>query len=244
MDKDGQAGNGRRKCIYQRVMERIAALIDSGDIRQGGKLPPERNMAELFRVSRSAVREAIRALAEQGILESRRGDGTYVTAPADGTVADQLARAMAGRRLRLEQVLQFRQALEPEIAALAAANATDADIAALEDCLSRQRPGDGATAAEADMTFHFLLARATGNPLFPDVVTSVRERLAETRDEPFQSPERRRASLAAHRDILEAVITRDPSAARRAMRDHLDRVAGLLADGAKDPIQSSRSADK
>lgn len=229
-----ETGANRRKYIYERVMEHIAALIDSGDIRQGGKLPPERSMAELFRVSRSAVREAIRALAEQGIVESRQGDGTYVIAPPDITVAEHLARVMAGRRLQLEQVLQFRLALEPEIAALAAKNATSEDITALEDCIARQRPADVADAAKEDLAFHTLLARATGNPLFSEVLGSVRERLAETRDESLQSPERRRASLAAHRAILDTVQTRDPEAARTAMHDHLRRVADMLADGALD----------
>lgn len=218
--------NGRRKRIYERVMEDIAALIDAGELRLGGKLPPERAMAELFRVSRSAVREAIRALQEQGLLESRHGDGTYVIARPEANAADALGRAMTGRRLDLEHVLQFRMVLEPEIAALAAEGATEADLAVLAACLDARC--SGTAAAEADIAFHTALAQATGNPLFSDIVAAVRERLAETREEPFQSPERCRASRRAHRAILQAVASRDGEAARHAMKDHLHGVSQLL----------------
>ncbi len=228
--RGAQPPGGQRKRIYQRVMERIAALIDAGELRQGAKLPPERTMAELFRVSRSAVREAIRALSEQGLLESRHGDGTYVVAQFESGAAAALGKVMAGRRQELEHVLQFRLVLEPEIAALAAQGATTADLEALAACLDAQTAGSPARAAEADMGFHAALARATGNPLFSELVAVVHGRLAETREEPFQSRDRRQASLAAHRAILEAVAARDPESARAAMQDHLAAVAGLLSD--------------
>ncbi|GFM37919.1 FadR/GntR family transcriptional regulator [Desulfovibrio psychrotolerans] len=227
------AGTTGQTKIYERVVERIRELLESGEIKPGDKLPPERKLAEVFKVSRSSLREAIRALQENGVLESRRGDGTYVSLPPGGDLLAPFAEVMTQQRVRLWQLFQFRQAIEPQIARLAAESRTQGHLEALRQLLSMQEmecEGDENT-GYADLHFHQLIAMATGNPLFLDVVTRAESKLAETRNQSLQSEERRIASLQAHRRILEAIEAGDPDTAELTMREHLSEVQGLVFDG-------------
>jgi len=228
-----QAGATGQTKIYERVVERIRELLDSGEIKPGDRLPPERKLAEVFKVSRSSLREAIRALQENGVLESRRGDGTYVSLPPGGDLLAPFAEVMTQQRVRLWQLFQFRQAIEPQIARLAAESRTQGHLEALRQLLFMQEQeceGDEKT-GYADLHFHQLIAMATGNPLFLDVVTRAESKLAETRNQPLQSDERQAASLQAHRRILEAIEAGDPETAEQTMREHLAEVQGMVFDG-------------
>ncbi|UZP66120.1 FadR family transcriptional regulator [Desulfovibrio mangrovi] len=221
--------------IYEQVVARIRDLIDSGQIRPGDKLPSERNLAEIFKVSRSSLREAIRALQESGVLESRRGDGTYVSLPPGSDLLAPFAEVMTQQRVRLWQLFQFRLAIEPQIARLAAQERTEGHLEALRHVLELQEKelGNGEKTGYADLHFHQLIAMATGNPLFVDVVTRAESKLAETRNEPLQSEERQKASLQSHRDIFTTIMQRDADAAEEAMRTHLLLVSKLIFSEAK-----------
>ncbi len=215
--------------IYEQVVERIRELLDSGALKPGDRLPPERTLAELFTVSRSSVREAIRALQENGVLESRRGAGTFVTLPPGGDLLVPFAEAMTRQRVRLWQFFQFRRAIEPQIARLAAENRTPEQLTALAELLRKQEADpEGPDSTETDMQFHQLIAVATGNPLFVDLVVKARGKLAETRTPPLQSGQRRALSLAAHQALYDAIATQNANAAECAMRDHLLRVEETL----------------
>ena len=138
------------------AISRIKALISSGEFSAGDRLPTERELSQQFGVSRSSLREATRALALVGVLESRVGDGTYVTALSPellltgiGFVSD-LARADS-----LLEMHQVRRLLEPEATRIATGRLTDGDLSRLEECLHRMETADSEPAfIEADTAFH------------------------------------------------------------------------------------------
>lgn len=231
IQKSLEKTEGMQQCkIYEQVVDRIRDLLDSGELRPGDRLPSERKLSEIFKVSRSSLREAIRALQENGVLESRRGDGTYVSLPPGSDLLAPFAEVMTQQRVRLWQLFQFRIAIEPQIARLAAQERTDGHIEALQHLITMQEGEvlENTHTGYADLHFHQLIAMATGNPLFVDVVTRAEAKLAETRTESLQSEERQLNSLVAHRAIFKAIEDRDADGAEEAMRAHLLQVEKLV----------------
>ena len=123
---DSSAGRPRRS--YQKLTERLRQFMEEGHFRDGDKLPPERALAESFGVSRSSVREAIRALAEKGLLESRQGDGTYVRVPDIEPLKEAILEAVDSEGLMFDEVTEYRRIVEPGIAEIAAVRHTSPAI--------------------------------------------------------------------------------------------------------------------
>ncbi len=250
IENDGQNDSGpgaafrpavRRK-LSEQILGQFRELLASGRLGPGDRLPPERELARIFGVSRNSVREAIRALEEQGLVVSRRGDGTYLSDAESAPFEPSLAGAVRSRRKRLADILAFRRTLEPEVAALAAGNATEPELRRLAAVLAEQAESleQGRDDADLDAEFHRLLARAARNGVFLSVFTAVQDVLVECRAESLRGPARRAASLAAHRRILGALEARSPEAARKAMRAHLDAVEENLL-GALDQADAEQS---
>lgn len=201
-----------------------------GRLKSGDKLPSEPELAERFGVSRTVVREAVKALREKGLLEIMPGKGTYIADIADsmtGVVRDSLG-LMVGAQFDggLADLLQVRSILEPEIAAIAA------EIAGEEDYQVLQRAVDIMDTAlanstefiEADLEFHLALAKATQNSLIPILIDPVVDLLREQRARMCRVRGGAARGQYHHKRILEAVKQRDPDAARQAMADHLEQV--------------------
>src|SRR5690348_4949912 len=150
----------RRSRIYEHIVEQIRALIREGRWAPGDQIPPERELAERFRVSRTSVREALRALEMQGIIDSRQGGGTFVrTADTEALVPPLAAAILRGRR-ELAEVLEVRELIEPGIARRAAERATDEHVSELESLLDKQRECivAGRPFVDEDTAFHYTLA--------------------------------------------------------------------------------------
>lgn len=214
--------------LYEQIVEQIERTILDGQLKAGDQLPPERELAQRFGVSRTAVREAVKALSEKGLVEACPGRGTFVT---NGT--SQAIRQSLDRMIKINQpdgtlhLIEVREILEPEIAARAAARADEKDVAALREAFAAmdQAGGDADAFIEADLDFHLALAEAANNPLIPAVIDSIVALLREHRLRMFHvhgGPER---GQYHHRRILEAVERHDPEAARTAMRAHLQQVS-------------------
>jgi GntR family transcriptional regulator, transcriptional repressor for pyruvate dehydrogenase complex len=218
-----QAQSQSRRPVYQDVREHIQELIRKGDLREGDKLPPERKLAETFDVSRNSVREAIRVLAENNIVQSRQGDGTYVCAADDGLLMNFVARALENRKRRVREIFEFRRILEPQIAFLAAKNITRNEVDRLKVLIFDQerRIVSGEQDFDLDATFHLSLATATRNTVIVQVLRTLNDVLSETRSNGLQTEERRAASLRTHVLIVDAMEKRDPEAAKQAMNMHL-----------------------
>ncbi len=227
----------RPKYLYGEIVGRLREMIDSGELGVGDRLPPERALASQFKVSRNSIRQAIQALAEKGILESRQGDGTYVSSPDAGKFEGALAAAMQVQQESLREIMEFRLLVEPQIAALAARRITRAQLDRLKIIVCDQErkhlagEGDGGL----DAAFHFEVAKAAGNRVLLRVVKTITEIVDESRSELFQSPERRRLSVVGHLKLITALESGDREAASAAMREHLHSVerAVLGAEGSE-----------
>lgn len=221
---ESPAETGER--LYEQIIVKLQTLIANGQLRPGDRLPPERTLAATFRVSRNSVREAIRSLAEAGVLQSRRGDGTYVRDMPTSILVEQMARAMHDQRGRLRDILEFRKIVEPAIAELAALRMTPAILDRLKILVCDQdreilSGGDG---AGLDTEFHATLSRATGNSVVRELVEALNTLVMDSRSEFLQTGPRKRRSVISHLRIIDALEKKDPDMARKAMRDHLDDV--------------------
>jgi GntR family transcriptional repressor for pyruvate dehydrogenase complex len=221
-----------RKCISDEIVNQIREMIDHGRLQPGDRLPAERKLAEQFGVSRTTVREGIKILSESGLLTSRQGAGTFVSRPDDGARGGSLIDAVLAGNHDLQDVFEVRKMLEPEIAALAARNGSPDAKTRLEAILMEQEQAidSGESGGNIDHRFHQALAEASGNPVLREMVAALHEEFSRSRSEEVQSPQRQKASLAAHRAIVEAVRNGHAMQAERAMREHLDEVERIIFD--------------
>ncbi|BCS90118.1 FadR/GntR family transcriptional regulator [Pseudodesulfovibrio sediminis] len=223
----------RKKSISEKIVAQLKEMIGQGQLKPGDRLPAERNLAEMFGVSRTTVREGIKALAESGVLESRQGAGTFVS-EVDPSQVSVIESVLSGDH-DMRDVFAVRKMLEPEIAALAAQKRSPAEIYKLEAILSEQEEAvrKGETGSDYDQRFHRMLADASGNLVLREMVKALHDAFAQSRSMIIQSEERQRASLAAHRAIVEAVKHGHGMQAERAMREHLDEVENIIFDNQK-----------
>lgn len=213
--------------LYEQIVDQIENAVLTGALKPGDQLPPERELAQQFGVSRTAVREAIKALREKGLVEAYPGRGTFVTDGTAQTVRDSLGRvARFGQAEGSSQLVEVREILEPEIAARAAARAEPKHLQALREAIAAMDAArDNAEAfIEADLDFHLALAEAAGNPIILTLIDSIVGLLREQRTRIFFVPGGPERGQAHHKRILDAVERRDPEAARQAMRAHLEQV--------------------
>jgi GntR family transcriptional regulator, transcriptional repressor for pyruvate dehydrogenase complex len=220
-------GGLSRSRLYQQIVDRIRKQIIDGSLQHGDRLPGEYELARRFGVSRTVIRESLKTLVENGLIEIRHGEGAFV---CDGTVnalrqSLRLMMSFSGSR-RLEDIVGLREILEPEIAYQAARHARPEDIRHLERAIGKMDQNLDAVEAyiAADNQFHLALAVATGNELLPRVLESVVDALVELRTHIGRVKEAPKRGQVHHRRILEAVANHRADEARTAMVDHLRQV--------------------
>jgi GntR family transcriptional regulator, transcriptional repressor for pyruvate dehydrogenase complex len=220
----------RKTKLYEEVAKQIERLIVEGGLKPGDKLPPERELAEMFEVSRSSLRDAIRTLELTGLLEPRQGEGTVVCDLSADSLVSPLANMLTRKRELVSELLDVRKMLEPPLAARAAAHASPEEVAYLEDILRRQKEkvGRGELAIEEDSEFHYTIAIAAKNSVVQKVLDVLMDLLRKSRERSLQVEGRRQRSLAGHRRILKAIRQRDSAAAERAMRRHLQEIEEIV----------------
>jgi GntR family transcriptional repressor for pyruvate dehydrogenase complex len=214
-----------------KVFEFIAAHIErqilQGELRTGDRLPTERELAERFHASRTAVREAMKTLAQKGLVDLRPGRGTIVIDHTSQAVRESLDRLMRVNHRESETALvEVREILEPGIAALAAGRATEEDIAELQAAVVTmdEHLADADAFIDADNQFHMVLARATQNALILTLIDPIMALLSEQRKHIFTVPGGPERGQQHHKLLLDAILRHDPEAARAAMRAHLRQV--------------------
>jgi len=196
-------------------------------MKPGDQLPPERELAQQFGVSRTAVREAVKALREKGLVEAYPGRGTFITDGTSYSMRQSLDRMLkAGQAEGSGLLVEVREILEPEIAAMAATRADAEDLASMREQVGimDQARKDPDAFIEADLDFHLALAEAAANPIILSLIDSIVGLLREQRMGIFQvegGPER---GQYHHKRILEAIVHKDPAGAREAMKAHLRQV--------------------
>lgn len=221
--------------LYEQVVDRVEKLIFNEQLKPGDRLPAERELSERFGVSRTVIREAVKALQEKGLVEIRPGVGTFVHDGMSDIMRQSLGRmVMIDKRRGLENLTQVREIVEPEIASIAAEKATPADIAAMEAAVATMdnSMSDVDSYITADHEFHLALAKATQNKLIVDLIDSIVDLLAEQRRHIFLAgtggAER---GQCHHKRILRAVKEHDSQAAHNLMVLHLQQVRTDTAHG-------------
>jgi GntR family transcriptional repressor for pyruvate dehydrogenase complex len=213
--------------LYERIVEQIEQRILKGDLHVGDQLPPERELCEQFGVSRTAVREAVKALRQKGLLETYPGRGTFITNGTSRAMRHSLDLIVnLGKTHGSDDLAQVREILEPEIAALAAEHATSEQVTAMDQAVVAMDAAldDAERFIEADLDFHLALAEATENDVIPILIDSIIDLLREQRKGIFVTPGGPQRGQIHHKRILKAVKQRDPNAARKAMHAHLAQV--------------------
>src|SRR5262250_3033530 len=196
--------------IYQEIVRQVKAMIAEGRLKSGDQLPPERDLAEKFLVSRTSVREALRALESLGLIEIRPGEGTFVREVSVETLIEPLALAMLSQREAIGELFEARRLLEPSIAAFAARRATPQDIDEMTRILDEQAKevAAGRTGLAQDAEFHSAIASAAHNRAISRLVHGIMDLLTQSREESLNTPGRPVQSHEDHRRILEAITRR------------------------------------
>lgn len=213
--------------LYEQIVTQIEERILGGEIECGDKLPSELELAEQFGVSRTAVREAIKALRAKGLVEVQPGRGTFVTDGASTVLRTSLGQVLRiSNKGRLDNLIEIREMLEPKIAALAAERADEVDIDAMRAAIAAMDVSieDAEAFIEADLAFHLALAHATKNALVPLLIDPVVDMLQEQRIRIFQEDKGSERGQYHHKRILECILNHDAKAAQDAMTAHLEQV--------------------
>ena len=213
--------------LYRRIAEQIAKLIRRGEYRPGERLPPERDLARLLKVSRPSVREALIALEVEGYVEVRVGSGVYVTQRQPAARSTVLLPADSGPF----ELIAARRLLESECAALAARQASPAQIRRMKAALvAMERDRRRAVMPlENDRRFHLEIAEASGNSALALAVRTLWDQrtgpLFLRLERHFDTPDLWEAAIAEHGAVMAAIESHDLAGARAAMRRHMDAAA-------------------
>lgn len=213
--------------LYEQIVSQIERRVAAGDLKPGDQLPSENELAKQFGVSRTAVREAIKALREKRMVEVRPGRGTFITNGMPDAMRHSLGLLMKyGSSNGSAHLVEVREILEPEIAALAASRISEEYIREMREAVEIMDTAlDNVDIfVEADLDFHLALAEATQNPLIPLLMDSIIDMLREQRKSIGHTEGGLQRGQSHHRQILEAVTRHDAQAARKSMQDHLEQV--------------------
>lgn len=218
----------RYRNLAQRVVEAITNNIQAGLLKPGEKLPTESAIMAMHGVSRTVVREAISHLQAAGVVKTRHGIGTFVLEPPPANLGLSADSIITVRDVLA--MLELRISVEMEAAGLAAVRRTEAQVMEMQQVLETMHThvAKGEASVEADVQFHLLIAQATGNRYFVEILNHLgttiipraRVNLAQIgHDAPAAYLQRVHGE---HEAILDAIVHKDPEAARAAMRTHLD----------------------
>ena len=222
----------RKSGVTTEAVERIKQMILSGRHAPGSKLPPERELSELLGISRSSIREAIRALIHMNILEARHGQGTYVTSLSPRILLEPLRFVMAIDEELIYQLFELRKIIETGAAALAAKRVTPEQLDELQKHYESlvQLVDEPSLFLEHDVAMHELIFRAAGNILLLNLYESVFDLLLESRNRTGAVAEIRARTVIDHGEILKALQARDPERSSAAVMKHLDHVESKLRE--------------
>jgi GntR family transcriptional repressor for pyruvate dehydrogenase complex len=226
----------RKVTVVESIVEQIVRQIQAGKLKTGDKLPSERQLIEMLKVSRSSVREALQGLAVMGLVDSRPGQGTFISNNLHLLVPDVNNPVLSSnlqRDMRLK-LIEARRIVEGNIAQLAAERATDVAVERLREKFESYRDLMQHNSYQLALSgphhdFHIALAEMTQNafftPLVETLLRAIPRGLRESEFTAVGEMEPRTILLKEveiHQAILEAIATRNPAAARAAVEEHMD----------------------
>ncbi|MGE5613813.1 MAG: FadR/GntR family transcriptional regulator [Bacillota bacterium] len=214
--------NIQKRNISNEVYEQFMNAIASGEWAPGSKIPSENELAATLGVSRISVRSALHRLASLGLVESRQGEGTFVCEVSGEQYLNNLVPIIMLSKPDLKHLLEFRMIFDCEMAGLAAMRADDETIQKLKDNLAhhRQLGNDTKAAAECDLEFHYLIAKASANPLLVKIYMILKDIfLAGLYD--IIAVMGTTNAFYYHKRIIDCIEARDSERARAVMREHI-----------------------
>lgn len=216
------------KRALESIVDHIESLIATGELQPGDKIATERELAAEYNISRTTVREAIYELELKGLVERARRRGTTVSQLGGRELmSEALISGLSTEKREIAEILDFRAAIEPAIAARAARYATSREIRALEGLLEKMaEPASAAEHLELNTVFHEMIATATHNPLLVRVSKEISNSLTALTRQQLRMPAARRSKLMVegHRAFVDAIRNRDPEAAFAVAQAHVEEV--------------------
>jgi GntR family transcriptional regulator, transcriptional repressor for pyruvate dehydrogenase complex len=219
-----------RNLLPDRIAERIVSLIGERKLRPGEKLPSERDLAAMMQVSRPSLREALRALDMMKIVEIRHGSGTFVASLKPERLVEHFDFVFSLDDSTFAQALAARAMVEPSLAAAAAQNATEAELAAITACMERAAMSvqDPKLFLEADLELHQLITAAVHNPIIARFMDTLGRLGFASRMRTVDLKGVREQSLQDHQAIVDTLLRRDPETAARIMEKHINNISKSL----------------
>ncbi|KDR94047.1 transcriptional regulator, GntR family [Peptoclostridium litorale DSM 5388] len=226
----------KNKKLYEQVIEQIQNMIMNGQLKRGDKLPSERELAETLGVSRTSIREALRALEILGVIESRQGEGNFINGSIKSGFFEQLSivfRLDEGSSL---DVLDLRKIIEVEAAGLAAARITDKqsdELGKLIDEFEKAKNNE-VESARLDKEIHYKIASITGNKLIVNLLETISSLMEsfikDARQKIQEKDETRMILVKQHKMICSAIMERNVEKSMKAMKEHLDYINNIYPD--------------
>ena len=208
--------------VYEIIMNQIKDIVRSGELKRGDKLPSERDLALKLNVSRTSVREAIKALETLGLIESRHGEGNYIRSDFEDILLEPLSIVFMLLGSDNNEILQLRNVIEPEVAKIAAENITDEEIEKIEDIIEKlSTTKDSKECASLDKEFHYSIAKASKNHLLSTIIFSVSSLIEEYIDESKIYDDKKEEVIKEHRKILKALKEHNKEEAFKEAKNHL-----------------------
>ena len=221
-----QFGTVTREAVPQQIVSRLLDLIQQRHLGPGDRLPAERELAASMGVSRSSLREALRALTVLGVTDMRHGTGTYVSSLEPELLVRPLSFVLSLSEHASDQLFEARKVVEPAMAALAAGRIDEATVERLDACVDRARAaiGDAEAFMETDLELHDTIREAAGNAILGRFMESIRALGLASRRRTGSRRAVQEQTVKDHRAIVAALRAHDREAASAAMLDHLEAV--------------------
>lgn len=219
-----------RSGITELVVQRIKELLTKGELKAGSRLPPERELAERFHISRPSLRTALKALSVMGIIRAKPGSGTYIAESLPEIFTAPMQFLTLINQTSAEELFEARQIIETGLAGLAAERATADDLRRLAEEIEgmRRSMDDPDIFFSHDIRFHKAMADAANNPLMSRVMDTIADLLYQFRRESASHRGHFEGAIRGHERILQAISLRDPVAAKEMLSRHLrDALEGL-----------------
>ena len=219
---------------YEQVVQQILERIHAGEFAPGERLPTERELGELFGVSRGVIREAIKVLGAMGLVESRQGSGTYVSANIVPSVSRALVLSAKPDDESLVSLMEFRRPLEVEAARLSATRRTTAEASAIAHAAAATVIGARASSTnafvEGDANLHRQILTAARNPYLQTTLVALYDIMRDLGPMVVRMAGSISISADQHQRLANAITQQDPDVAGRVMAEHIDYAASALKD--------------
>ena len=213
--------------VYEQVIDQIKDMIDKGTLKKGDKLPSERDLVGQLEVSRASIREALRALEVIGLIECRQGQGNYIKASFQDNLFEPLSIMFMLEGRNQEDIWELRKIMEVEASGLAAKRISEEQLKELKEIVeSFVNCEDEDINAEIDKKFHYKIAECSGNVLIFNILSTVSNLvdhfIEDARKLILAQQENKDILFSQHEEIYLAMKKHSSTAARKAMREHLD----------------------